>query len=191
MITGVLWLGSTVGLTALAGALRFDGHNQIAYLWLWLISVLLNAMMQELLVRGYLYQMIKSKYNTIVAAIVTTAIFTFMHGGAFEAGVVPVLNVVGMSLFMTAVLEYRKSLIAPTMVHFAWNALGAVILGLVSLADDYPHLLEPIIAGNDYLSGGIYRLEGSVVTLALNWTLFIIFAMLCKRKKSRDAQPTT
>ena len=49
--------------------------------------------MQELLVRGYLYQMIKTKHNIIAATIVSTALFTFMHGGAFEAGIIPVLNV--------------------------------------------------------------------------------------------------
>lgn len=83
-----------------------------------MISAFLNTIMQEMLVRGYLYQMIKSKYNIVAAVIVSTGLFTFAHGGAFEAGILPVLNVITMSLFMTAVLEYTDSLIAPIIIHF-------------------------------------------------------------------------
>lgn len=74
--------------------------------------------MQEVLVRGYLYQMIKNNYNIVVAVLISTGLFTFAHGGAFEAGILPVLNVITMSLFVTAVLEYTESLVAPIVIHF-------------------------------------------------------------------------
>jgi uncharacterized protein len=63
--------------------------------------------MQEVLVRGYLYQMIKNNYNIVVAVLISTGLFTFAHGGAFEAGILPVLNVITMSLFVTS-REYRN-----------------------------------------------------------------------------------
>lgn len=86
-----------------------------------MLAAFLNVVMQELLVRGYLYRMIGQKHNTAAAVIVTTVLFTACHGGAFEAGLVPVLNVVTMSLLMTAALEYSGSIIAPTTMHFLWN----------------------------------------------------------------------
>ena len=60
-------------------------------LWLWLLSALLNTIMQEMLIRGYLYQMIKSSCNIVAAVIVSTGLFTLAHDGAFEAGLLPVL----------------------------------------------------------------------------------------------------
>ena len=87
-------------------------------LWLWLFSAFINSVMQEVLVRGYLYQMIKNNYNIVVAVLISTGLFTFAHGGAFEAGILPVLNVITMSLFVTAVLEYTESLVAPIVIHF-------------------------------------------------------------------------
>ena len=48
--------------------------------------------MQEMLVRGYLYQMIKRNYNVVAATVVSTMLFTFAHGGAFEAGTLPVFE---------------------------------------------------------------------------------------------------
>lgn len=133
--------------------------------------------------RGYLYQVIKQEHNIIAAAIVSTALFTFMHGGAFEAGIIPVLNVVTMSLFMTVVLEYTHSLLAPILMHFLWNGAGAVILGGVSLAEDYPHLFNAIFSGSALLSGGIYKIEGSIIVLFVNIALTGIFIFLIKRQK--------
>ena len=51
----LIWLGITVALLMGAGVLKFDGTNTVSFLWLWIISALLNTIMQELLVRGYLY----------------------------------------------------------------------------------------------------------------------------------------
>lgn len=76
-------------------------YHAVPMLWLWLFSAFINTAMQEPLVRGYLYQMIKSNYNVIAAAVVSSSLFTLLHGGAFEAGIIPVLNVLTMSFLMT------------------------------------------------------------------------------------------
>ena len=111
--------------------------------------------------------------------------FTFAHGGAFEAGIIPVLNVITMSLFMTAVLEYTDSLIAPIIIHFLWNGVGAIILGGVSLAEDYPHLFNIVISGNPLLSGGSCKIEGSIVVFIMNLILTIRFVNSKKKKKRK------
>ena len=141
--------------------------------------------MQELLVRGYLYQMIKSSYNIIAATIVTTLLFTFMYGGAFEAGVIPVLNVISMSVLMTVVLEYTHSLLMPIIMHFIWNCIGAIILGGVSLAEDHPHLLDIEFTGNILITGGVPKIEGSIVVLLVNVILSVVFLILLKKKNHR------
>ena len=58
-VTGATWLGVSVGILAIIGVVHIDGRNQISMLWLWMISAFLNTVMQEMLVRGYLYQMLK------------------------------------------------------------------------------------------------------------------------------------
>lgn len=182
MTTGVAWLGSTVAILLLANIIEFEGSNPVSMLGVWFLAAFLNVIMQELLVRGYLYQMLKQKYNGIAATIVTTALFTLCHGGALEAGVIPVLNVFTMSLLMTAVLEYTGSLIAPVIMHFLWNGVGALILGGVSLAEDYPHLLNMAFSENVILSGGACKMEGSVIVLLLNVSLLSLFILLKKRR---------
>lgn len=178
VITGIVWLAVPVLVMYIAKIIHFDGTNSIKLFPVWLSAAFLNVIMQELLVRGYLYQMIKQKHNIVTATIVTTVLFTALHGGAFEAGVVPVLNVLTMSLLMTVVLEYSGSIIAPTIMHFLWNGIGALVLGGVSLADDYPNLLITIFTGNEILSGGVCKIEGSIIVLFVNMILIFLFMFL-------------
>ena len=118
VIAGIVWLVVPVCVMYMAKIIHFDGTNSIYLFSIWMLAAFLNVIMQELLVRGYLYQMIKQNHNIVAAVIVTTILFTALHGGAFEAGIIPVLNVFTMSLLMTAVLEYSGSIIAPTIMHF-------------------------------------------------------------------------
>lgn len=183
-ITGILWMSVAVVVMLVVGVIHFESINSIPNLVVWIIAAFLNVIMQELLVRGYLYQMIKQKHNVVSAIIVTTALFVALHGGAFEAGIVPVLNVLSMSLLMTIVLEYTGGLIAPIIMHSIWNIVGAVILGGVSLADDYQHLVNTSFSGNALLSGGNCKIEGSVVVLILNILLISFFLLQMKRKRA-------
>ena len=177
IVMGVLWLAIPTLLMYIIKSLHFDGMNEVKLFPVWMLAAFLNVIMQELLVRGYLYQMLKQKHNIVAAIIVTTALFTACHGGAFEAGILPVVNVITMSLFMTAVLEYNGSLVAPIIMHFLWNGIGALILSGVSLADDYPSLLITSFSGNEILSGGACKIEGSIFVLIVNIGLiaYIIF----------------
>lgn len=176
----LIWLGITVALLMGAGVLKFDGTNTVSFLWLWIISALLNTIMQELLVRGYLYQLIKVNYNRGWATVITTALFTLMHVSAFETGIFPVLNILSISLIITGMLEYTGSLLAPIVFHFIWNTIGGIILNCLSLADDYPHLLNAVFTGNSILTGGIYKIEGSAVLFIINIILIILAFVLKK-----------
>lgn len=175
---GIVWLAVPVLIMYITKIIHFNGTNSISLFPVWMLAAFLNVIMQELLVRGYLYQMLKQKHNTVAATIITTALFTLLHGGAFEAGVIPVLNVVTMSLLMTIVLEYSGSIIAPTIMHFLWNGIGALVLGGVSLADDYPHVFITSFAGNKIISGGVCKIEGSIIVLLVNVILIAIFMFL-------------
>ncbi len=186
-ITGILWLGLPIIVMKLMKVIEFNGKNDIPLFFVWILAAFLNVIMQELLVRGWLYQVLKQKYNIAISTIVTTALFTLLHGGAFEAGLVPVVNVLTMSLLMTVILEYSGSLIAPTIMHFMWNGIGALVLGGVSLADDYPHLLNMIFSGSQLLSGGECKIEGSIVVLVVNVMLLAVFIGLQRKNGNNMA----
>lgn len=186
--TGIIWIGAASLILIFSKQLEITGKNEVSFLWLWILSAFLNVIMQELLVRGYIYQLLKERYNLPAAVIVATAIFTFMHGGAFEAGVIPVINVVTMCLFTMALYESEKTILAPIMAHSIWNIVGSLILGGVSLADDYPSVLTMTASANKLLSGGEYKIEASIVVTVLNVILMGIFYIRYRKTKNLGLQ---
>lgn len=183
IIFGVIWIIIPVGVLYGLGFLKFSNFHMIAQLPLWVLAIFFHASMLELLVRGYWYQLLKSEYNMIVAMLVTTAFFTLIHSNVFETGIVAICNIVTMSIFMTLLLEYTKSLIAPIIAHFVWNLLGKlldVISSSIFLPDDYPSMITASVSGDTILSGGVLKLDGSIIIFTLN-LLFIGFLILGRK----------
>ncbi len=183
-IVGVIWIA--IPAVLLIGTKHFvmQGKANVPYLGVWIVSAFLNVIMQELLVRGYIYQLLKTRYNLPAAVIVTTAIFTLLHGGAFEAGIIAVINVITMCLFTTALYEAEETLWAPIMAHAVWNIVAAIILGVDSLAEDYPSLYSMAPSGNALLSGGDYEISGSILVTVMNILLLLLFYMIYRRRNT-------
>ena len=187
LLLGCLWFGVTILFLFLIGVLTIGEKNNVPYLPIWFIAVLLNVIMQNYLVRGYLFSLFKEKYNTATAVIITTILFTALHGGAFEAGLVAVLNVITMSVFVSLLLIHTESLLTPIIVHFTWNSVGRLVFGVVSMADDYPNIWTCNLSGNNLISGGVFKIEGSIVVLAVNLVLITLMIFLLKRCSKRCA----
>jgi len=183
-IIGNIWTFGIIGIAFGIKVLKINNSNN-TFLLVWGISLFLNTIMQELLARGYLYQMIKKNHNTIAAVITTTCLFALMHGGAFEAGILAVLNVITMSLLMTMLMEYYDSLWVPIIVHFIWNFIGGLIFGVVSLASDYPFIYNTVSSGNKIISGGVFKIEGSIIVAVINIVLLFIYGFLLHNKKTK------
>lgn len=182
LLLGFVWFFAVLVVLIALDGFQLGEKTDVPSLWVWLLAAFLNVMMQEYLVRGYIFQFLRDKQNTIIAVIVTTLIFTALHGGAFEAGWVAVLNVVSTTVFISLLLLYTGSLLAPILVHFIWNALGGILFGCISLADDYPSLWQSSLQGGPLLTGGSAKLEGSIVVSAVNILLILIFSFLVYKK---------
>jgi len=191
-LLGILWLGGAVLALWLMDTITFFGPRHISKLPIWILAGILNVLMQELLVRGYLYQLIKKEYNVWVAAIGTSGLFVAFHGTqVFQGGWLPFVTLLAASLLMTAAMEWTGSFAAPLLMHTLWNVVGGIVLNGVVLASDYPHVFDMKLRGYDLLTGGDAKLEGSLITLLLS---VLIGGILCgltieKRKsKSSSAQ---
>lgn len=188
IVAGAVWFGLVLLIAFRVGILHIESKAAVQSLPVWIIAIFLNTVMQEVMVRGYMFSLLRSKYNLIVAIIATTAIFTLLHGGVFEAGFVPVLNVISTSVLLSLALVYTDSLWAPILMHFVWNAVGR-LLDVVNLADDYPAIVRTTITGSSIVSGGSARIEGSIIVLVVNCLLIGIFLLLRKVNKPAKACP--
>lgn len=181
---GFIWIGGTVLTLFFLGSFQLGDRNEVSYLPIWLLAVLLHVMMQEYLIRGYLFSLFREKYNIVVAVIITTIFFAAMHSEAFEVDLVAVLNVMTTSVFVSLLLIYSESLLAPIIVRFIWNGIGCLVFGGVSLPGGYPSIWSSTLMGDNLISGGSAKLEGSIIMLLMNVILmiFMLILLLLKRR---------
>lgn len=158
-----IWL--TGVLTAGAIAPAFVSATSIASIVLLLAAFVIQSSAEEILFRGWMLSAIAIKFGSIVAVIVSSAVFTLLH---FErhAGPLFSINVFLFALF-TCSWSLRTGNIWGVMGwHSAWNWLLGVGFGIrvTGLDTHMPALLVKLTpAGPDWLTGGAEGSEGSIV----------------------------
>lgn len=174
---GTLWLLAAVGAAALFGGLQFQEMSTVPLLAFWAIAATINVAMQEYLVRGYIFKMLMLRHSVAAATIVTTVLFVAMHG--FQGGLIGIANVVVASLIFTILLVRTGAMITPIIAHVAWNIIGGILLGAISLGGVYPQVLRVVRDGPGILTGGDMGIEGSILTLIISCiTLTLLWAFL-------------
>lgn len=173
-LVGLIWFFLAFGLYYLLNNIEFT-FIKFSHTFIWIFAIFLNTIMQEYLVRGFLYEYIKYYGNTFLAILLTTGFFLIMHGGAIEAGYIPILNIISMSLLMSLILEAKQNLIPVIIIHFVWNILGGLLFNSINLAEDYPSFIHLTVEGLLIFSGGEFVLEGSIITFFINLVLILYF----------------
>jgi uncharacterized protein len=176
LVLGLFWIFLTIiGLYATC-TIRWNFNLSIGAtsLFIYFLILLLNTIMQEILCRGYLYKVIENSYNSNIAVITTTILFALLHPGAFEAGWVGIVNILGAGFIFGVTRKMTGNLIMPIAIHITWNFIDSILLGTSPLGI-YPHLDWLIVQGTEIFTGGK---DGLSVSIIVVFTLPIIFAIL-------------
>lgn len=168
-----------VGIWAFGGLqitqVHFDGDvlKGFAYAMLLFACVAIN---EELVSRGYIQGLIRTHFGPLIAIVITSILFACLHLGndSILDGPLPLLN-----LFLAGVLfgvsrEVTGGLWVPIGLHFTWNLFqgnvyGFEVSGLV--IDDV--IIETTRRGSDFISGGDFGAEGSLIT-----TIILLIAII-------------
>ncbi len=120
--------GLSPGPKALPAALVPRGEAEFL---LATVMVVVVALAEETIFRGYLILRLRRVTNSLVAAVLLSSfIFSLGHGYEGTAGVV---TVGFMGLVFALVYLWRKSLMAPIVMHFLQDFLGIVALPLLGV----------------------------------------------------------
>ncbi len=115
----------TAGLTAPSGPPSFLIPRDPAQMALALFLVIVVAVAEETVFRGYLIRRLAGGTGSVpVALVVSSAVFSLGHGYEGTAGVATV-GVLGLAL--GAVYLWRGSLIAPITMHFLQDFFAVVV----------------------------------------------------------------
>ncbi len=143
-------------------------------------NLLPAAFSEELLLRGYIFAVLREAIGWRWTLISTSVVFGLLHMANPGASGQSVLIVMMAGMFLGAILIVTHSLYAATVAHFAWNwfmaaALHSPVSGLPVAAPDY----RVVDSGPDWLTGGGWGPEGGfaaalgmfIALIYLNWRL--------------------
>jgi len=154
------------------GAIKFSGYEGFKP-GVFIVSMLLflAAFDEEIIFRGYiLNSMMDSSKNRWIALGGSSLLFALMH--AANPGVwsnwVPMTELFAAGFILGISYTFTKNLWFPTFFHFGWNFFqGLLGFEISGINVDSWKMISHENTGNvpDIVSGGVFGIEGSVITL--------------------------
>lgn len=153
----------------------------MASLYVYIISCLSVAFMEEVFIRGYLFYKLEKAFGTGASLIVTSCIFGLLHlmnptGRGWALFVIPFSLSLAGFLFGFSYL-YKRSLWIPIGLHFTWNLFEYNIYGLTNISKERSVFLVTKLTGPEIWVGlpnssfgpevGLLGITGIIIGMAI------------------------
>ncbi|HEM6405425.1 TPA: CPBP family intramembrane metalloprotease [Streptococcus suis] len=123
---------------------------------------------EELLTRGWMFSSLAAKHNIPVGILVSSLFFTFLHLGNDGISLIPLLDLTLFAILASLVMLKTGNLWVISGIHAAWNCFqGNVFAFPVSGTQAGQAFIAVETSGPDWLSGGAFGVEGSVISLLI------------------------
>lgn len=123
---------------------------------------------EELLTRGWMFSSLAAKHNIPVGILVSSLFFTFLHLGNDGISLIPLLDLTLFAILACLVMLKTGNLWVIGGIHAAWNCFqGNVFAFPVSGTQAGQAFIAVETSGPDWLSGGAFGVEGSIISLLI------------------------
>lgn len=165
---GALLISAIVLIGVFFNTFVFEGSNanlDIKIISLFFCGFLLQGFYEEVVFRGFFMISIIRK-NTILAAVMTSSLlFGLTHGLNNGFQVLALFNLILFGIFESIYLLKTGNIWGVSAIHSMWNFIQGTIYGFnISGIAQSQSLFTFKINNCEILSGGIFGLEGSLLT---------------------------
>ena len=180
---GVLLFGLTIGALTLAGAYRVMGRAPLGVMVAPLAAAVSAGIVEELLFRGILFRIVESAVGSWLALALSAVVFGLLHllnAHASIQGAVAIMLESG--ILLAAAFMLTRHLWLPIGLHIGWNFTQGGIFGVAVSGTPTTGTLQGSLSGPDWLSGGIFGAEASLIAVTICLIVSVIFLRLALRR---------
>jgi membrane protease YdiL (CAAX protease family) len=182
LLVGGLLLVATVGTVAALGRYGVSGRNEWTALLTPLAPLILAVVLEEILFRGVLFRIVEQSLGSWIALSMSAVLFALAHLSNAGVTVLAIGNTAMAGVLFAAAFMATRRLWLPMGIHFSWNFLLDAVFSVPVSGHPSSGLLRSALAGPDWLSGGAYGVEASVVALAVISVASVYFVALARRR---------
>jgi membrane protease YdiL (CAAX protease family) len=183
LVLGALLFSMTIGILAALGAYQITGNNGWLIMLASLPACILAGVLEEVLIRGVVFRILEQWLGSWIALAISAAIFGALHllnPGATLLNAAAISIEAGVLLAGAFMLTRRLWLCIGT--HIAWNFTQGGIFSVAVSGGQSTGLLQSRMVGPDWLTGGTFGAEASVVALVVCATAGVVLIVLAIRK---------
>lgn len=150
-----------------------------------IISIILFtiiAVVEETLFRGYILRNLMSSFNKYFALIVSSILFSLMHGFNPNVDLFSLFSLFLAGIFLGLSYLYTKNLWFPIALHLSWNLFQTLFGFNVSGRNTYS-IIEFKINEENLINGGAFGFEGSYLSLLVQIITIASIGIYYNRKK--------
>jgi membrane protease YdiL (CAAX protease family) len=180
---GALLFSATVGILAALGVYQVTGNNG----WLTMLAILpaciLSGVLEEVLIRGIVFRILEQWLGSWLALGISAVIFGVLHllnPGATLLNAAAISIEAGVLLAAAYMLTRRLWLCIGT--HIAWNFTQGGVFSVAVSGGASKGLLQSRMVGPDWLTGGAFGAEASVVALVICLAAGVVLLVMAIRK---------
>ena len=146
---------------------------------------LLQGGTEEVATRGWLLTRIAARTNLPLAIAISSSLFGFLHLGNSGVTFLSVLNIILDGVLAGLLLVYTDSIWLVVAQHGTWNYVQGNLLGfqVSGTGADASIFNFSMGAGPDWLTGGAFGAEGSIITTLVLLLSIVIVYRLGERKE--------
>ena len=146
---------------------------------------LLQGGTEEVATRGWLLTRIAARTNLPLAIAISSSLFGFLHLGNSGVTFLSVLNIILDGVLAGLLLIYTNSIWLVVAQHGTWNYVQGNLLGfqVSGTGVDASIFSFTMGSGPDWLTGGAFGAEGSIITTLVLLVSLVIVYRLGERKE--------
>ena len=184
LVLGFALISVVIGVLWLAGSYHVTGtDNSVDWLSLVLVFGLGAGISEEIFCRGILFRVVEEGLGTWAALALSALFFGVLHAGNPNATTWTTLAIaIDAGVLFALLYHVTRSLWICIGLHVAWNSTEGAFYG-TSVSGLPPHgWLQSNLTGPDWLSGGQFGPEASVVTTVVCLGVSLALAIVAVRR---------